>query len=146
MKAISPSIAASLITCETLVSNETMGQIQERILDGNRGMQEELPGILRQRLEIEGEMGLYTFQDWMNPGKIGSRLTFHLIKQGISYNEAKAKIVKLIKDYELKYNDVIYNYRTYRLCDKPKSIKIIGVLHPQGGRWSTRYLSLLPSL
>lgn len=105
-----PGMPASQITDQTLLNDETMGEVERRILAGNSGIREELGKILETRLQQEGQEGFNTFQDWMNPAKIGSRIYAELRKKGMAFAEAKAQLTDLMKDYEWKYNEVVQGY------------------------------------
>ena len=106
-----PGTAASNLTDEHLVNDETMGQVEQRILDNNAGIRDELAKILEARVKAEGDEGLNTFQDWMNPAKIGGRIHAELMKQGMSSKDARAKLSELMKDYEWKYKEVLDTHR-----------------------------------
>lgn len=98
---------ASQITEGTRVNAETMGEVEKRVLAGNKGVRAELRKILRSRLDKEGPDGRNTFQDWMNPGKMGSRLYKNLRDKGLSHGEAMGKIGPILKDYTNKYDEVL---------------------------------------
>jgi DNA topoisomerase IB len=105
-------IPGSQVTASTMVNAETMGEVQGRVLEGNKGILPELKKILQGRVKEEGdEHGVHTFKDWMSPGKMGARIYSDLVtKQGMTHKEAKAKIQSLLKGYEQRYQRVLTAY------------------------------------
>ena len=90
---------ASKIKDATMVNDESMGQIKQRVLEGNKGVKKELEGILK-------EHGRKTLEDWMNPLKMRARLKADLDAQGMPKEERRAKLAPVIAEYEKIYNEV----------------------------------------
>ena len=82
-----------------IINDETLGQIEQRII-ADEGVRDELRSILEER-------GRETFQDWLNPQKIGARLVSRLEQEGISREAAKAEIAPTIEKYTEKYEAVL---------------------------------------
>lgn len=108
-----PGTPASQITEGTQVNAETMGQVQQRVLAGNKGIRSELRKILAERIKTEGLTGRNTFQDWMSPGKMGARLYQELItRQGMTHKQAKEALQPLLDSYEWRYKQVLASHTT----------------------------------
>uniref|UniRef100_A0A6M3J2B6 Putative methyltransferase n=1 Tax=viral metagenome TaxID=1070528 RepID=A0A6M3J2B6_9ZZZZ len=90
---------ASKIKDDTMVNDESMGQIKRRVLAGNTGIKKELEGVLE-------EHGLEAFEDWMNPMKMRARLKADLDAQGMPKEERKAKLRPILVEYDRIYNEV----------------------------------------
>jgi len=97
-------VAAGKLAEDVLINDETLGQLETRILAGNEGVAEELASVLT-------EQGVSTFQDWLNPAKIGARIYQRLRAQGSSREEATAQIMPHIGGYTELYNDAIAKKR-----------------------------------
>jgi hypothetical protein len=118
-----PGAPASKLTENSLVNGITMGQVENLILSGNKGIRDELRNILNARVETEGSDGRNTFQDWMNPAKVGSRIYAELLKNGMSGKEARTHLSDLMKDYETKYNEVLGKEPDLQFSINAQSIK-----------------------
>jgi len=90
---------ASKIKDATMVNDESMGQIKQRVLEGNKGVKKELEGIVE-------EHGLKALEDWMNPSKMMARLKADLDAQGMPKEERRAKLKPILAEYEKIYKEV----------------------------------------
>lgn len=102
---------AAQITDRTMINDETMGQIKQRVLEGNKGVKKELEGVLK-------EHGKEAFEDWMNPMKMRARLKADLDAQGMPKEERKAKLKSIMAEYERIYNEIEEVPRTKEVIQK----------------------------